>query len=735
MELKAPIKTLKEPPIIPPGHKKIIESLENLFIKNKNVKLGIFSNIINKTIKIYINTNYKFFNFFIKLMKQIFFYHLQNLVKTGFYFSFPILLLNYLSLKFKINRSVEEDHQMISQIIKIMVISIIFTMFIIIKPIDFILYKSYTRKVIFKILSRHNNYKMHFFSFLELKKIQESIDNIIDKCNKLVSKFFFHMDGIFYGLLYILVWPKSVSLIFLLSNCLIIFLMFCIYIKKTVKNFYFIKNFQKFSDKSLKNEMELFDNFFLFKNNNTNKINEKIIHGEIFKKIQNYQAYKKSFTSSYLKESFLLTWIFMFFFIHGCFYIHSKKQLLENAKNDFKFDTYLQEDNNKIYELFIILWKKLFENLRNWKIYNLKSNQTMDTLWTLHCSIVIFFFKLREIYGMMVSIASFNKTFSLIIDDLSNIIIAIDMFNIFPLYKKIKIPYKGLKFTGNIIINNLSIKKLNIFKKPINAQIKPHTIVGIIGTSGSGKSSFLKVFPLIYNPTKGSVFLEAYDKNYSLKMFDIKKISSKDLNNFVIYINQSPNIFKNTIKKNVSLSYPYSDDLIIDSLIKVELKDMLIEKAQDQLKKQPNFSMEEFQKHLLNPSKEREILKQGLHSFIDEKNISGGQQQRINIARALCKIESLPQDQNILICLDEFTANLDPETSKVIEKLLFDNIKSRNSTIIYITHNKTQFKQYAQYVMVFKDGVLVEQGFYNELKENSKSLMNFIMGDIKKPEY
>jgi putative ABC transport system ATP-binding protein len=179
--------------------------------------------------------------------------------------------------------------------------------------------------------------------------------------------------------------------------------------------------------------------------------------------------------------------------------------------------------------------------------------------------------------------------------------------------------------------------------------------IGIMGPSGSGKSSLFRLLNLLMSPTQGQILYR--NKN-------IQEYAPTELRSRVSYILQKPYLFGNMVQEN--LIYPY------------------------QLRKQkPNW--EEINSYL---------TKVNLSTTILEKNnsaLSGGEQQRVALIRSLL---IKPE----IILLDEVTAALDEENTCLIEKLIINEQETHNITLLFITHNKMQAQRLAKKILYLKNG-------------------------------
>lgn len=193
--------------------------------------------------------------------------------------------------------------------------------------------------------------------------------------------------------------------------------------------------------------------------------------------------------------------------------------------------------------------------------------------------------------------------------------------------------------------------------------------IAVIGLSGSGKSTLIKTI-------LGAV---AIDKgNISINGYEINEISRAQIYKWFSVVTQNPMCLNASIRKNVDITGSFSDDAIWNALEIAELK--------DEIKKMPL----------------------GLDTIVGEdgQNISGGQKQRLAIARALI-------GQTEVIILDEATSNLD----QITEKKIYDNLKAINKTQIIITHRLASIRN-VDFIYVLNNGKVIESGTHTSLLEN-----------------
>ena len=239
---------------------------------------------------------------------------------------------------------------------------------------------------------------------------------------------------------------------------------------------------------------------------------------------------------------------------------------------------------------------------------------------------------------------------------------------------------REFKNTSNIIdMKNVNFSYFNDSTKPnlknISLDISAGKIVGIIGLTGSGKSTFLKLLNNSLHITSGT-----------LKIFgeEINKYSSTFLKEYTTYIGQKPDFITDTIFENISLGRTTNEEEIKRSL------DL-------------SFSSEFVNKL---PNTINFILKN------NATNLSGGQKQRINIARGFI---GKPK----ILIFDDVTSALDLYTESQVLKNIFDYTKSNNITT-FISSQKTSTVKNCSKIIVFNNGEIENIGTHNELLKNSE---------------
>lgn len=240
-----------------------------------------------------------------------------------------------------------------------------------------------------------------------------------------------------------------------------------------------------------------------------------------------------------------------------------------------------------------------------------------------------------------------------------------------------KNPIKDVK-NGDILFNNVNFsysgKNGNLSLKNISLKIKSGQTVGIIGGTGSSKTTLIQLIPRLYDVTDGSVSVGGIDvKNYDLKT----------LRDEVSIVLQKNILFTGTIADNIRWGNP---DATLDDVIKVA-----------KLAHADKFIQEFPDKY------DTKILQGG-------NNVSGGQKQRICIARALLK------KPKILI-LDDSTSAVDTKTDYLIRKAFKEEIP--NTTKIIIAQRISSIED-ADVIIVMDDGAINGIGTSKELLETNE---------------
>ena len=236
--------------------------------------------------------------------------------------------------------------------------------------------------------------------------------------------------------------------------------------------------------------------------------------------------------------------------------------------------------------------------------------------------------------------------------------------------KVTKIEFKNVTFAYPTNEGQLALEDITL-------SIRERETTALVGRSGAGKSSILSLIERFYDPSSGHVLFEGDD---------MRKIGVRQLRNCLAFVPQEAELFPGSIDYNIRLG--------------------------------TNKEVSE-----VNREKIEEVMKEcGLHDFVSSlpqgyntacssmssSNFSGGQRQRLSLARALIR------DPEVLL-LDEPTSSLDATSEKQVQDAL--NKASENRTTIIVAHRLASV-QNADKIVVFEGGKVVEEGAHAELMQH-----------------
>ncbi len=207
--------------------------------------------------------------------------------------------------------------------------------------------------------------------------------------------------------------------------------------------------------------------------------------------------------------------------------------------------------------------------------------------------------------------------------------------------------------------------------KNINLTVQCKTTVAFVGESGGGKSTILELIPRYYDPIEGRITIDGID----LKEFELKSLRKK-----IAIVSQKILLFNRTVKENIAYGIEnLSEEQIIEAAKSAYAHDFITK------------------------------LKKGYETNLQEQGVilSGGEKQRIAIARAIVK------NPDILI-LDEATSALDSESEYIVQKALKNLMKDR--TVLMAAHRIATAIS-ADKIVVVKKGRIVDTGSHSELLE------------------
>lgn len=231
------------------------------------------------------------------------------------------------------------------------------------------------------------------------------------------------------------------------------------------------------------------------------------------------------------------------------------------------------------------------------------------------------------------------------------------------------IEFKNVRFSytkGHIVFQNL------------NLNIAAGEKIGVVGSSGAGKSSLINLLLRYFENTTGEILIDHQN---------IQEVTQDSLRHNISIIPQDTLLFHRTLMENIRYGNPEAtDEAVIEASQKAHIHDFIMS------------------------------LPEAYQTYVGERGVklSGGQRQRIAIARAILK------DAPFLI-LDEATSSLDSRTEKFIQKDLNLLLKNKQKTVIAIAHRLSTLKHMDR-IIVLDKGVIVEEGPHNMLIQNKESL-------------
>jgi len=210
-------------------------------------------------------------------------------------------------------------------------------------------------------------------------------------------------------------------------------------------------------------------------------------------------------------------------------------------------------------------------------------------------------------------------------------------------------------------------------------------MTALVGHSGAGKSTILNFIPRFYEPLSGKIYVD----NQSIEEHSISSLREN-----ISLVSQDISLFDDTIKNNIRYSrLTASDEEIIEAA--------KLSNCDDFVMNMPN----------------------GYETVIGENGVrlSGGEKQRLSIARAILK-------KSKIILLDEATSSLDAETEDKIQKAI--NYLTKNKTTIVIAHRLSTVLN-SDKIYVIDSGNVVAEGNHNELLNTSSIYKNFYDKQLK----
>jgi ABC-type multidrug transport system fused ATPase/permease subunit len=226
-------------------------------------------------------------------------------------------------------------------------------------------------------------------------------------------------------------------------------------------------------------------------------------------------------------------------------------------------------------------------------------------------------------------------------------------------------------FRGDIVFQNVGFaySTESPILKDVSFHIKAGQMVGIVGPTGSGKSTVVSLIPRFYDPTSGTITIDGTD---------IREYQLSGLRSQIAFVLQETVLFRGTVADNIAYGRGGATrDEILEAAKLANADEFIV--------KMPN----------------------GYDTMVGDRGdtLSGGQRQRIGIARAVIR-------NNPILILDEPTAALDTESEQLVIEALERLMKGR--TVITIAHRLSTIRD-AHNILVLKDGIVLEQGSHAEL--------------------
>ena len=246
---------------------------------------------------------------------------------------------------------------------------------------------------------------------------------------------------------------------------------------------------------------------------------------------------------------------------------------------------------------------------------------------------------------------------------------------------------------GVLAFNDVSFKYPNAEEnvlEHISFKALPGETVAFIGSTGSGKSTIVKLIPRLFDVSDGSITYGDHD---------IRDYRQKDLRDHIGYVTQKAILFKGTIKSNIEFGEEIDETALNSAIDIAQAREIISEKE---------LGIDE-------------PITQG------GTNVSGGQKQRISIARALAK-----RDANIFIFDDSFSA-LDYKTDKKLRDELAKMIEKKKSTVLIVAQRISTIKN-ADKIIVLDEGKVVGMGKHSELMKDCDVYKEIAYSQLSKEE-
>ena len=390
-------------------------------------------------------------------------------------------------------------------------------------------------------------------------------------------------------------------------------------------------------------------------------------------------------TEAQQKSGFLTTYLVELFKNHKLIKIFQKESYEKKRADNFL--TQLKDKNQKIQTVFV------------------RMSPIMETLTGIMIAVLIFYSSILMTRGeldinnffsflaaMMLayqpvrSLSTLNMILNQGLSAASRILPIIDQKNNIidiPQAKPIEIKNSNIKFEDvNFAYDKESEEVLNL----INLEFEGGKMTSLVGHSGSGKSTIMNLIPRFYDLQSGDIIIDGQS---------IYKSTIKSLRDQISMVSQETTLFDDTIKNNIKYAKEDATDNEIYRVAKLSFCDEFIDNL---------------------PNK--------YDTLIGENGVrlSGGEKQRLSIARAMIKKSSI-------ILLDEATSSLDSETENKIQEAL--KILTKNKTTVVIAHRLSTILN-SNNIYVIDSGKVVESGKHEDLMNKSDLYKSFYEKQIQK---
>ena len=228
---------------------------------------------------------------------------------------------------------------------------------------------------------------------------------------------------------------------------------------------------------------------------------------------------------------------------------------------------------------------------------------------------------------------------------------------------------------GEIAFNGVSFAyEEELVLKNVNLKVNAGEVIGIVGPSGAGKTTFINLVLRFYDPTEGAVLLDGHD---------LRELRQKDLRDAVAFVPQEPLLFNATAQENILIGRPdASDEEVYEAAHRARAHDFITS------------------------------LENGYDTVMAEKGtrLSGGQRQRLALSRAF--LRKAP-----ILVLDEAASALDSENEALVQNALVE--LTRDKTVFIIAHRFSTLS-IANRILVLENGEVVGDGTNEELQNSCK---------------